>query len=328
MQRSDRTAPPLSERCIGRWRGILVALGIKPEYLTGRHTPCPFCGGKDRFRFADDKGLGTAFCNQCGDSTRGGYLGTGVDLAKRLLKTDDFKVAAVEIERHVGGSALVMPKAADRGRLNDRAMGLWQSGLPLDGEDPASTYLRNRGIVLVEYPKMLRWMGCAPYTHEDKRRTFHPAMLALFVGPDTNQRTLHVTYLTDDGRKADLAPARKLAPGAVPRGGSVRLANSAETIGVAEGIETALSAMILHDVPVWATLSAGQMINFQPPTAAKNIIVFGDNDVSCTGQSAAYGLAHRLITEGRRAEVRLPDMAHAGPKGADWNDVVMAGGVA
>lgn len=317
-----RTDRPLTERCIGKWRSILLSVGFKAEYLTGRHTGCPFCGGRDRFRFADEKGMGSAYCNQCGDGGRHGYLGTGTDLVKRYLGTEDFKVAAVEIEKHVGSARVIMPKQVDRGKMAERAMGLWHSGFPLNGDDPASTYLRNRGIVLAEYPRMLRWFGSAPYTHADKSRTLHPAMLALFVGPDPADRTLHVTYLTDDGRKADLEPPRKLAPGVVPKGGSVRLAPSADTMGVAEGIETALSAMLLHDVPVWATLTAGAMVHFQPPPNVSNVIVFGDNDLSCTGQSAAYGLAHRLNIEGRRAEVRLPDMEYAGPKGADWNDVM------
>ena len=39
----------------GKWRGILSAMGIASEYLTGKHTQCPICkaergdGGKDRF---------------------------------------------------------------------------------------------------------------------------------------------------------------------------------------------------------------------------------------------------------------------------------------
>lgn len=325
MQRSDAT---LSDRCVGRWRGILAAIGIPASALTGRHGPCPLCkDGKDRWRFADDKGYGGAYCNQCGDHAKGGYIGTGIEIVKRYLNCD-FCEAAVEIERHVGVAPVSMPKPADRGRMHDRAMGLWRSGFPLDGEDVASTYLRSRGLVLDPYPSMLRWIMDAPYTHADKSRTLHPAMLALFVGADTAERTLHVTYLTEDGRKADLAPPRKLAPGPVPRGGAVRLRNSCDTLGVAEGIETALSAMILHDIPVWATLTAGALIKFQPPPNVRNLVVFADNDVSFTGQTAGYSLAHRLKTDGLSVEVRMPDAAYAGPKGADWNDVVMAGGAA
>lgn len=50
----------------GRWRQILPLLGIPKKFLTGKHGPCPACGGKDRFRFTDRKMEGDYFCNHCG----------------------------------------------------------------------------------------------------------------------------------------------------------------------------------------------------------------------------------------------------------------------
>ncbi|MEN6507140.1 MAG: phage/plasmid primase, P4 family [Planctomycetaceae bacterium] len=49
----------------GRWREILPALaGIAPDFLDGKHHPCPKCGGTDRFRFLGDRD-GGCYCNQC-----------------------------------------------------------------------------------------------------------------------------------------------------------------------------------------------------------------------------------------------------------------------
>ena len=42
----------------GRWRSILTVLGIDERALSGKHGPCPMCGGKDRFRFDDREGRG------------------------------------------------------------------------------------------------------------------------------------------------------------------------------------------------------------------------------------------------------------------------------
>ena len=42
---------PIKERARGRWQGILPAIGVSSQYLTGKHGPCPMCGGKDRFRW-------------------------------------------------------------------------------------------------------------------------------------------------------------------------------------------------------------------------------------------------------------------------------------
>ncbi|ELW7338012.1 DNA primase, partial [Yersinia enterocolitica] len=40
----------------GKWDFILDALAISHSK---QHSPCPACGGKDRFRFDDRQGAGT-----------------------------------------------------------------------------------------------------------------------------------------------------------------------------------------------------------------------------------------------------------------------------
>lgn len=48
------------------WEEVLIQAGINPAHLSGRHNACPICGGSDRFRFDDQEGDGTFYCNQCG----------------------------------------------------------------------------------------------------------------------------------------------------------------------------------------------------------------------------------------------------------------------
>lgn len=60
----------------GQWQTILSNLGA--EVPLNKHTACPHCGGKDRFRFDDKDGNGTFICNQCGS-------GDGLDLVQRVL---------------------------------------------------------------------------------------------------------------------------------------------------------------------------------------------------------------------------------------------------
>ncbi|WP_411713387.1 primase-helicase zinc-binding domain-containing protein [Neisseria weaveri] len=56
----------LKAAAAGRWPEIHAALGIPREYLNPRkHCPCPYCGGKDRYRYTDYQGTGAFICNQC-----------------------------------------------------------------------------------------------------------------------------------------------------------------------------------------------------------------------------------------------------------------------
>ena len=51
----------------GRWKDLLInAFGMDEKTLKGKHTSCPGCGGKDRFRFDDKNGSGSHYCNACG----------------------------------------------------------------------------------------------------------------------------------------------------------------------------------------------------------------------------------------------------------------------
>lgn len=301
----------IQDRALGKWRSILPALGVSQQFLTNKHGPCPLCGGRDRYRFDDKAGSGSWICSHCG-------AGSGVDLVMRIHNLP-FLDAKKLIEQQLPSAVVVMPKAAQSADVATMAVGLWRSAQPLTGNDPASWYLVGRGIKPTAWPTQLRFLPRATYIHDDKRRTQHPAMLALFAAPDASGYTVHTTFLDPAGRKAQVPIVRKLAPGKIPPGGAVRLAPSADTMGIAEGIETALSASALFGVPVWAALTAGALLKWQPPATARHVIVFGDHDQSFTGQHASYSLAYRLKTEGLHVEVRLPD-----EMGTDWNDVLGA----
>src|SRR3546814_10579905 len=89
-----------ADQCINRCPSILPQFGISPSYLTGKHTPCPTCGGKDRFRFDNNDGRGTYNCNKCGP-------GDGVQLV--MMKTGwPFRQAAEKI-RKIGRAPVGTP---------------------------------------------------------------------------------------------------------------------------------------------------------------------------------------------------------------------------
>ena len=69
--RLDATA--IKDQARGKWRGILTDLGTTLPATAKQHGPCPTCGGTDRFRFDDQDGNGTWFCNQCRPQAGDGF---------------------------------------------------------------------------------------------------------------------------------------------------------------------------------------------------------------------------------------------------------------
>ena len=114
---------------------------------------------------------------------------------------------------------------------------------------------------------------------------------------------------------------RKLMPGELPDGSAVRLSEfNGGIIGIAEGIETALSASALYQIPVWAAINAGNLAKWIPPEGTEEVAIFGDNDPKFAGQAAAYALARRLASKNTPVTVHIPPMP-----GTDWADVYMKG---
>lgn len=310
-----RDQKPLKERAHGRWPGILSALGVHADLLKPtKHHPCPWCGGKDRFRFTDKDGDGLFYCGQCRSHSPTDYL--------MHVNGWDFATAAKEIEAVMGEVRFkpVKPKASDpeaRGAMQK----LWETSSLIKPGDFVDRYFASRGIQQEAYPRWLRKHESIEHKTEDGARSWHPAMVAKIVAPDGSPTNLHRTYLTLDGRKADVTPVRKTMWGAIAPGSAIRLFEAGPVLGVAEGIETALSAAELFRIPVWATVNTTILSGWQPPEGTHQVIIFGDNDPKYGGQLAALTLAHRLACDtARNLSVRIEMPPRVGE---DWNDVLI-----
>lgn len=293
-----------SERARGKWRGILLALGIEERYLTGKHGPCPFCEGRDRFRWDNDKGSGSFICSQCG-------AGDGIELLKRA-KGWDFKTAAREVDAIVGGVQPEKPKPGiDPAQRVDMLNRLWKSGSPLRPGDPACVYLAGRDVLPDPIPACLRYVERCPVPYGGG---FAAAMLALVHDAQGQPVNIHRTFL-------EVAPGEKrmraTMPGELPEGAAIRLSLvHGNRLGIAEGIETALKASRRFGVPVWAALNATMLSKWEPPAGVEQVLVFGDNDPAFGGQAAAFALAHRLTARRKiNASVHIPQAV-----GLDWAD--------
>ena len=86
---------------------------------------------------------------------------------------------------------------------------------------------------------------------------------------------------------------------------------------VGEGIESTAAAMLLFDLPGWATPGTSGLRSVELPEHVKDVVIAADRDAGGEGQAAAVALAERLQAEGREVEIQLP------PFVGDWNDVLL-----
>jgi|UniRef100_UPI004048798A putative DNA primase/helicase len=178
--------------------------------------------------------------------------------------------------------------------LQPCAQRLWDDSKPLSGV--ALNYLESRRCAIPPADGDLRW-------HQAIK---HPsgyvgaALIGLVTHVETNEpMSLHRTWITPTG-KAGLDKARMLAYGHTAKNGVIRLyPDDAVTtgLGVAEGIETALSLAHEHE-PVWAAISATNMANLPVLDGIESIVIAVDEDIA--GRNAANMLAHRWLDANRQ----------------------------
>lgn len=286
----------IKNRTCGYWMSIYQSLGISVG--DGRHTGCPICGSGNnnhRFRMDDKDGAGTWICSQCG-------AGDGFSLIMKVL-TVDFK-GAVEAVENIIGTCKKQPINNGLQYNPERLRALYKNSKPLTGNCLGSDYLKSRG--LSTFPATLRYIR---ECYEPSTKEKLPAILATFSAPDGEAITLHRTYLSLTGNKADIEnPKLTMTPKKEMKGGAVRLFPATDTIGVSEGLETAIACHeSLNGWPVWATLSTSLMVAFEPPAGIKTVIIFSDNDKNYAGQKAAYTLANKLVLKNFTVDVQVPE---------------------
>jgi len=280
---------------VGKWPGIFERLGI--EVGTGKHIPCPVCGGTDRFRFTDIDGKGTYICGQCG-------AGNGFSLIQKVLGCNF--VDACNTVNEIIGTVEPTKFQPEKTITPELLRKIFKASKKTTKGDVVSRYLVSRGLNLI--PENIRTtLKCwEPETKQD-----HPAMLAVFQLSDGTAVTMHRTYLSKDGGKLKIDSPKKMFPALKPMsGGAVRLFKPTEAglIGLAEGIETAIAVTQATKVPCWAALSAQLVAAWEPTPEIKQVVVYGDNDRNYTGQRAAYKLANRLfINHKLTVDVEIPD---------------------
>jgi putative DNA primase/helicase len=216
------------------------------------------------------------------------YCFAGCDFEKIIDELD--RRGLTDDERQEPRSVSVTPH-----RPNADAVLIWRAADPVH-HTLADEYLSRRGITL--RPPTLRF-------RPDRRE-----MIAAIQSPDGSVIAIQRTRLNSKGEKIE----RLNSPGGLGAG-CVRLGPAAAVMGIAEGVETALSAMQMTGMTVWASLGAPRLDKIWLPPIVKEVHIFGDDDEAGRKASDRAALVH--VAEQRTAVPRFPP---AGIK--DYNDLL------
>jgi len=243
-------------------------------------------------------------CPQCAKNARDTALGVNVADGRYHCFRCGFKGRASNSQSYSPPPRVARindPLIAQRKR--ERLRQTWKESVPLSHSKAHAVrvYLMSRalGDVLKRPPTVLRAHPGLTYWDGVNNLGTYPAMVALFHGATGHPATIHVTYLRSDGcTKASVPSPRKIL--GIPehgatRGGSIRLYEPCQAVlGVAEGIESALSLHLLQEVPVWAAFCADNLTRTQLPSGLRKLYIGVDIDESGKGEQVAKALATRV----------------------------------
>ena len=311
----------------GHWPDYLASIGIDPTYLLKKNSPCPICGGRDRFDFDDKQDRGTSYCRGCEKARDGFTLAsewTGHSMTETLADVAQWVgvtrgTYSPRPTRRKPLEVLAKGNADDYQRKRETARRILTEAK--QSHPLLTRYLASRGINLASIPSDLLLHPACKYFDAGKVSGTYPAMVAPIRDLVGRVVGLHRTYLAADGSgKAAVDDPKKMMAlwSGSTRGGVVRFAEAADGLIVCEGIETGLALLQTTGRPVWCALSAGGLEHIEIPPSVVDVVIAGDNDSDRTGQGekSAQILADRLAGTVANVTVNIP------PEPGDWLDVL------
>lgn len=208
---------------------------------------------------------------------------------------------------------LRIPQGVPTHDMGPLALQIWKASQPVAGT-LAERYLRARGLQ-PPYPRALRFQAKTILGSGPQRRMM-PAMIAA-VENDLGVVAIQRTFLDaeDPLRKPVAKPKRALGLLGIA---AIRLAPATDELGLAEGIEDALSAMAWFGTPTWALGGVERLALVAIPDRVRRLIIYADRGRSA--QRLIERARGHLAANDREFLVRVP--ADHG----DWNDAWRARG--
>ncbi len=340
---------------------IVPEIGDAAKGFTGAKRPscgCPFHASKSKtsFRFlksGDDNGASACFT--CGTWKDGFELimhahscsfsdavrKVGYELGYDFNKAKEDQIAFEQRmkEQEVKRQAERERKAAEQYKLDvverdkqlEALRKLWFESFSLDATEaePARKYFKNRGLgeVGTLRGEVVFNRSVPLYNESGEFVGNFGCLLSQVRNPQGYPIRIHRTYITNDGRKVEVdgESAKKLTrdiPLVPLTGAAIQLSPAGtQVLGVGEGLETILAAMIGTKMPVNCCLNAQLLSSWLPAKGTEYVYIWADKDVSRTGELRANELQERLAELGIPSEILLPPLEiPVGESGVDWAD--------
>ena len=304
-----------TEAVKNKWALVFKYYGLPP--ITGKNHfkgKCPICSQRGKFRIDDKNGSGSYIC-VCG-------AGNGWELLS-LTQGKDFKTLASEVDEVIGNTPTItnnVPKIINSvDSLRAKVLNKFNKLQEIKGS-LAESYFSNREIKVIPQTNV---KFCTEERHNGSKLG---AIYSIATDAKNNPCYLHRTFLDGDKKAGIDAPKKmnSLQDDSYLEHASsiaVRLTPSASTLGIAEGIETALSCTQIYKCNTWSTLNAGLMKKFRAPEGVEHLIIFADTDKNGTGHAAAFECGNRNLLSNndvKRVTIRWPEFG-------DFNDTLTRG---
>lgn len=331
-----RDSTEMKRRMQGRWLSAFNALApalSQAVSQVGQNVPCPISGGTDGFRLFKDANFTGGGVKQ---SER--VIPEGIDMLMWVNNWSFPEAYDALLEWLDGNSVQPGPiylpdtKPMDETALRAWLNRIWREALPLDHtlSYPARAYFSYRRVLRsasaardIRFHPNLNYKGKGGILLGT-----YPAIICLVRNNNGAPVGIHRTFITKGGLKVELGEgrkARKLSPtvSKETKGRLIRTSSPVNGIlGVAEGLETALSVYEARSFPVWSGLSNTMLQSFVPPSGVHTVLNFLDKDRNKASENSAVIVQKNLSARGIRVINLLPPapILDTDPKGVDWAD--------
>lgn len=298
-----------------RWPSVLAGLHINVPDSPRKHTACPACGGKDRFRF-DDGGRGSFICNQCG-------AGDGLDLIRKVNKCDTTEAARLAADV-LGIDYRATERSGEDASYRQAQMEAERQQREQERQQQAAEETNQRRLKFTRRYAEL----CQQATMGESEYLIGKGLQGLTIQFQLLASGDLLLPLVDDSGAAVAAQTittageKRLLTGSAKRGAFhvIQPVDSPESVILTEGLATSLSVHLMRpDALAVCAIDAGNLLPVAQAMRQRypdiQIVIAADNDIKPgepnTGKDAAEKAAKAVS-----GWVALPPTV----KKADWND--------